>query len=118
MTDARDPIGFIPLTPRTFHILMALSAEARNGYRIMGAIEENSKGKVRVGPGTLYEALHRLRGRGLIEEADPAADEKSDGRKQRFYRCTTLGLRVLRAEAERLAADLELLRGSELSGGA
>ena len=96
---------------------MALSAEARNGYRIMGAIDENSQGKVRVGPGTLYEALHRLRGRGLIEEADPGAEEKTDGRRQRFYRCTTLGRRVLRAEAERLAADLELFRGAELGGG-
>ena len=117
MPDTRDPIDFIPLTPRTFHILMALSQEARNGYRIMGAIEENSQGKVRVGPGTLYEALHRLRKRGLIEEAEPSSQQKANGRGQRFYRCTRLGQRVFRAEAERLAADVELVRGTELGGG-
>lgn len=113
MTDSRDPIDFIPLTPRTFHILLALSVEPRNGYQIMGAIEDHSEGKVTVGPGTLYEALHRLRERGLIEEPS-VASEVRDGRGQRFYHCTRLGRRVLHAEAERLAADLELVRGMQL----
>jgi DNA-binding PadR family transcriptional regulator len=116
MTAMRDPIDFIPLTPRTFHILFALSEETRNGYQIMGAVEDHSQGKVTVGPGTLYEALHRLRKRGLIEEADATAAER-DGRGQRFYLCTSLGRRVLHAEAERLTADLELVRGVQLGDG-
>lgn len=116
MAPSRDPIDFIPLTPRTFHILMALTDEARNGYQIMGAIEANSKGRVRVGPGTLYEALHRLTSRGLIEEVEPSGGG-ADGRGQRFYSCTSLGQRVMRVEAERLAADVELVRGMETGGG-
>jgi DNA-binding PadR family transcriptional regulator len=103
--------AFIPLTPRTFHILLALVERPRNGYQIMGAVEENSRGRrgrASLGPGTLYESLHRLTGRGLIQEVTGAAGADPDGRGQRFYRLTPLGTRVVRAEAERLAGDVRL----------
>jgi DNA-binding PadR family transcriptional regulator len=103
-----QPAAYIPLTPRTFHILLALVERPRNGYQIMGAVEENSRGRASLGPGTLYESLHRLTGRGLIQEVTGAAGADPDGRGQRFYRLTPLGTRVVRAEAERLAGDVRL----------
>lgn len=94
----------LPLTPRVFHILLALTDSARNGYQIMSAVEANTAARVRIGPGTLYEALTRLTDQGLLEEvAGPV-----DGRRQRFYRLTSAGRSVLRAEAKRLAADVRL----------
>ncbi len=109
-----DPVDLIPLTPRTFHVLLALYERPRNGYQVMRAVEENSAGRAAIGPGTLYESLHRLADRGLIEEVEPgpktAAEVEVDGRGQRFYRLTAAGKQVLRAEAERLAGDVRLAR--------
>lgn len=105
-----ETAAFIPLTPRTFHILLALVPGPLNGYQIMGAVEENSHGRAPIGPGTLYESLHRLTGRRLIEEVTGSEGAGPDGRGQRFFRLTPLGTRVVRAEAERLAGDVRLAR--------
>lgn len=96
------------LTPRTFHILLALAERPRNGYQIMGAVEENSRGRAPIGPGTLYAALHRLAERGLIEEVSDPPDGETDGRGQRYYRLTAEGAGVAKSEAERLAGDVRL----------
>lgn len=70
-------------------ILVSLSDQPRHGYAIMTDVEELSG--VRIGPGTLYAALSRLEGRGLIE-ALPAED------RRRPYRITGAGVRTLRAQ--------------------
>jgi DNA-binding PadR family transcriptional regulator len=105
-----DAETFLPLTPRTFHILLALAPGPSNGYQIMTAVEEASRGSVTIGPGTLYEALHRMSRQGLIAEEAAPGGGRQDGRGQRYYRCTPLGTAVLRRETERLAADLTLAR--------
>lgn len=105
-----EPDAFLPLTPRTFHILLALAPGPSNGYQIMTAVEEASRGTVTIGPGTLYEALHRMSRQGLLAEEAAPEDERQDGRGQRYYRCTALGTAVLRRETERLAGDLSLAR--------
>jgi DNA-binding PadR family transcriptional regulator len=110
------PAAFLPLTPRTFHILLALVERPRNGYQIMGAVEEHSHGLAPIGPGTLYESLHRLAARGLIEEVTGAEGADQDGRGQRFFRLTPLGHRVVGAEAERLADDVRLARALRVLG--
>jgi DNA-binding PadR family transcriptional regulator len=60
---------------------------------------------VRLAPGTLYEALARLQGQGLIEPV-----ESHD--RRRPYRLTAVGARALRAhlDAQRRVADLGLRR--------
>ena len=60
---------------------------------------------MRVAPGTLYEALSRLEGQGLIEALD------SDDRR-RPYRLTAAGARALREhlQAQRHVADVGLRR--------
>jgi len=89
-------------------MLLGLSVEPLNGYRLMARIESNSRGAVRPGPGTLYERLNRMRAAGLIREVEVPSQE--DGRGQRCHELTGLGQRVLEAELDRLAADLDLGR--------
>ncbi len=98
------------LTPKVFHILVALAAEPMNGYRLGLRVEEASEGAIRMSPGTLYENLHRLAERGLIEEMADDSGERVDGRGQRFYGLTPAGLETLRVEVARLARDVDLAR--------
>jgi DNA-binding PadR family transcriptional regulator len=84
-------------------ILSSLADGAKHGYALMKDIEAFSG--VRLGPGTLYEALSRLEGQGLIEALS------SDDRR-RPYRLTAVGATALRSHlaAQRRVADLGLRR--------
>lgn len=105
----RPPAEFLPLTPAVFHILIALADGEAHGYAIMREVSERSQGTVRLGPGTLYGAIGRLLGEGLIEESDERPDPAMDDERRRYYRLTNLGGRVLAAETERLE---ELVRAA------
>lgn len=98
--------GFLPLSPKVFHLLMALADRPMNGYQLGQSIEETTDGALRLSPGSLYENIHRLKMRGLIEEISATVGDRRDGRGQRFYELTDLGLGVLRAEVARLTRDL------------
>lgn len=100
----------LPLAPKVFHILVAIASEPLNGYRVGLQVEESSGGTIRLSPGTLYENLHRLAQRGFIEEMEEGLQSKTDGRGQRFYTLTDLGLEVLKAETQRLERDLKSAR--------
>ena len=93
----------LPLSPAVFHILLALADGERHGYGIMQEVKLRTEGRVHLGPGTLYGAIKRLLKKGLIEEADERPDPNLDDERRRYYRLTDFGLRVLRAEAARLA---------------
>ena len=108
------PEDLIPLTPRVFHILLALVDEEQHGYRIMKEVETRSGGKVRIGPGTLYEAIHRLVKNQLIEESSDRPDAAMDDQRRRYYKLTQLGRGVLAAESERLAALVGFARSKDL----
>ena len=97
------PEDLIPLTPRVFHILLALVDEEQHGYRIMKEVETRNGGKVRIGPGTLYEAIQRLAKNQLIEESSDRPDAAMDDQRRRYYLLTALGKKVAVAEAERMA---------------
>ena len=94
----RSATDVLPLSPQVLHILLALADGELHGYGIMQEVEERTNGTVKLGPGTLYGAIRRLREDGLIEER-PGADER-----RRNYRLTAFGRRVARAEVERLEA--------------
>ena len=66
-----------PLTPAVLHILLALSSEERHGYGIMKQVNADSRGKVTMGPGTLYGSLARMMEAGLIRESDKKADPEA-----------------------------------------
>jgi DNA-binding PadR family transcriptional regulator len=87
------------------HILLALADGDCHGYGIKQEVERHTEGAVRLGPGTLYEAIQRLEQTGLIAEVDPP--EQDDDRPRRFYRLTKRGWRVLREEMDRLQRLLD-----------
>jgi DNA-binding PadR family transcriptional regulator len=96
----------LPLTPLSYHILMALVEGERHGYAILRDIEERAAGAVRPGTGTLYAAIQRLVDEGAIEESTARRSADDDARR-RYYRLTTFGRGLARAETLRLARLLD-----------
>lgn len=90
-----------PLTPAVFHILLALSRKDGHGYAIMKQVAADSRGKVKMGPGTLYGSLGRMIEAGLIRESDKKIDPEMDDERRVYYEITGLGQRALAAELER-----------------
>jgi DNA-binding PadR family transcriptional regulator len=91
----------IPLTPAVFYILLALSNQDRHGYDIMLQVRQDSSGKIRMGPGTLYGSIKRMLDAGLIEETEDKSDPNLDNQRRRYYRLTSLGKKLLSAELVR-----------------
>ncbi len=103
-----DVEGYLPLSAREFHILLAVSEDPLNGYQLSQSVEETSNGMVRLSPATQYVNLHRLVEQGLLREVTGRERHRANGRGQRFWALSPLGARVLRAEANRLAGDAAL----------
>jgi DNA-binding PadR family transcriptional regulator len=100
-----DPGDLLPLTPVALNILLALADAERHGYGIMLEVRERTGGRVRLGPGTLYGAIKRLKEGGVIEESGekrPDPGEAPDDERRRYYRLSGFGAEVLAAEVERL----------------
>lgn len=109
-----------PLPAAAFQILLALAEGALHGYAIMRQVEEQTSGKTRLGPGTLYSSIQALLEEGLIEEIErEGAPEVSQAPKdrRRLYRLTSSGRRVARSEAERLADILRIARATKILRG-
>ena len=111
---AANPEELLPLTPRVFHILLALVDGPEHGYQIMKEVEARSGGKVRIGPGTLYEGVQRLVKNGLIEESTERPEAELDDQRRRYYQLTDLGQQTLEAEADRLADLVGFARSKKL----
>ncbi len=106
----------LPLTPATLHILMTLHDGPMHGYGIKREVEERTSGLVRLGAGTLYEAIQRLEQKELITRAKPPAGVEVESKRWRFYRITAYGKKVLRAELHRLETDVSYARAKGLVG--
>jgi DNA-binding PadR family transcriptional regulator len=98
-----------PLTEASFYILIALG-EPLHGYGVMQKVEELSRGRVQLGPGTLYGALSNLQSFGLIEGVEDAG--ANDRRK--LYCMTEVGRKVAEHEIERF--DEMARHGQQLLG--
>ena len=92
--------SFLPLSPASLHILLALAGEERHGYHIMQEISKHSQGQYKIGPGTLYDNLQKMMKQGLVEESRRAGPDEDS--RRRYYRLTCLGRSVLGAEVNRL----------------
>lgn len=94
-----------PLTPAVFALLLALHQGERHGYALMADVEELTEGTIRLGPGTLYRSLQRMRVESLVEEIEAPEETPHDRRaeRRRSYRITETGRDAARAEALRLA---------------
>ena len=97
---------FLPLTETSFCILAALSAP-RHGYGVMQRVEAASRGRIRLGPGTLYGALTSLLRQGLIERT---GETDEGGERRKLYVLTDLGRAVVDAEGRRLVEIVNVSR--------
>jgi DNA-binding PadR family transcriptional regulator len=113
MSDSSRTSSFLPLTPAVFHLLLALADTDRHGYGIAKEVAERTGGRVRLGPGTIYGTLNRMRDAGLVEERRAAGPAGHDERR-RYYRITPLGRDVARAEARRLVELVGIARDKAL----
>ncbi len=87
------------MTEATFYILLSL-IHPSHGYGMMQSIKELSKGRLIMGPGTLYGVLTRMNKEdliGLVEE---------EGRKK-TYHITALGIEALKEEYQRLKNQVD-----------
>ena len=103
-----------PLPSAAFQILLSLADEDRHGYGIMRQVAEQTSGRMRLGPGTLYSSIQALVGEGFIEEVDLREDEKLGHERRRYYRLTSAGRKLARSEAERLADLLRVARAKKI----
>ena len=97
-----------PLTTASLHTLLCLVEGERHGYAIAREVEVTTQGRVKMGPGTLYGCLHRLRDGGFVAECD--APEESASERRRYYRLTETGRAALEDAASQLQGDLRLLQ--------
>lgn len=89
-----------PLTEPMYYVLMSFLRQEMCGTEITEFVERKTKGRVRLGPGTLYTLLAKFQDEGLIEEAGV------DGRK-RSYRLTGKGRAAFEEELARLRACVD-----------
>ncbi len=106
-----------PLPAAAFQIMLALSAGELHGYAIMREIEEQTGGRLRLGPGTLYGSIQALLEGKLIEEVDGPADTGETRERRRYYRLTAAGRKRMRSEAERMADILRVARARKILRG-
>jgi DNA-binding PadR family transcriptional regulator len=90
-----------------FEILLSLAGSRLHGYAIIEDITERSNGALTVRPGTLYRAISRLLGAGLINEVGEDA-------RRRYYTLTSAGRQAAATEARRLARQVSTARARRL----
>jgi DNA-binding PadR family transcriptional regulator len=113
----KDPEALLPLKQSNYRVLLALTdGEWLHGYAIMQAVAEMSAGRETILPGTLYAALARMVDEGLVEGREAPDDDRSGGPARRYYRRTSFGRAVARAESERLRALLEIAVAQRIIG--
>jgi transcriptional regulator len=88
-----------PLLPGTLDLLIlkALSLQPLHGLGVSRRVEQMTRGEYRVGPGSLFPALHRLEQKGWLVASE---GESENRRRAKFYRLTRTGERQLRKETE------------------
>ena len=99
---------FQALTEQMFYILLCLKDECC-GMDIMARVEQITAGRVKVGPGTLYNLLEQFAAAAFIRQT------KVEGRR-RSYILTDRGRRTLEDEYQRirtLARDYARMMGEE-----
>jgi DNA-binding PadR family transcriptional regulator len=93
-------------------MLLALADGARHGYALKRHVEERTAGQIKLGPGTLYETIHRLEESGLIEETAAAEPANGQEAQRRYYALTERGWSVLKIELSQLGRLLDEARAN------
>lgn len=85
---------YIPMTETAFYILFCLR-KPNHGYGISLKVKELTKGRIVIGPGTMYGTLSKMEKDGLIKfvcEED----------KRKIYEISNLGKEILDLELSRI----------------
>jgi len=111
--------GSLPLLKGTLDLLIlkALSCEPTHGYGLAIWLERHSAGALIAEDSALYQALHRLEGRGLVA-AEWGVTENN--RRARYYQLTEAGRLRLTEQADewsRYAASVTALLAIESPSG-
>jgi DNA-binding PadR family transcriptional regulator len=104
-----------PLTPAVYHILLSLADGEKHGYGIMKNVEAQTRGRIKMGPGTMYGSIKRMLAAGLIEETAERPDPELDDERRRYYKLTAAGRKVAVAETQRLTQILKIARQKHIS---
>lgn len=97
------------LTESMFYVLMAFASSPMCGIDVADYIEKRTKGRVLLGPATLYTILGKFEKEKWIKETEV------EGRK-RTYRITEKGLEAYEQEVKRLKACLFDAEEADLEG--
>ena len=92
--DKRIQRIYAPMTESAFYILFSLQTES-HGYGIGQRIKELTRGRLIIGPGTMYGTLSKMEADGLIRFT-------REWEKKKLYGITPLGREVLELEKERI----------------
>jgi DNA-binding PadR family transcriptional regulator len=106
-----------PLPSAAFQILLSLVDEDLHGYGIMRHVADQTDGRMRLGPGTLYSSIQTLLEEKFIEEVGQREDTKLGHERRRYYRLTPTGRKLARSEAQRLADLLRVARAKKILRG-
>jgi DNA-binding PadR family transcriptional regulator len=83
----------------------------------MRQVEEQTGGRLRLGPGTLYGSIQALLEGKLIEEVYRPEESEDRQERRRYYRLTANGRKVARSEAEKMADVLRVARARKILRG-
>ena len=102
------------LSRSAFLVLLALADRPRHGLGIVERVEAIARGRMKMGPGTLYGTLQKLAASGLIRETSDPPDPDDDDSRRRYYKLTPRGDKALREEAGRLRTLVDAAAMSHL----
>lgn len=102
----------VSLSPAMLHILLCLAPGERHGYALKREIARRTDGRVTLGPGALYGSIAKLLDHGLIEESEERPDPHLDDERRRYYRLTSHGREVAKAEVARMRDLVDLASAS------
>ena len=111
-----------PLPAAAFQILLSLAEGDLHGYAIMRQVEEQTAGKVRLGPGTLYSSIQALLEEGFDRRSRAASSDRrrlghEPQDRRRLLPPDLRRKKVARTEAERLADILRVARAKKILQG-
>ena len=95
---ARDTLNLLQGTVDVL-ILKTLSWQAMHGYAISQWVGQRSGGDLALEDAALYQALHRLERKGLIESEWGLSE---NNRRAKFYNMTSAGRAALKSEVAAL----------------
>ena len=95
------PSDAMTLLPGTVDVLIlkALTWGPMHGYALSNLVRDRSDGSLSLEDAALYQGLHRLERRGLVESEWGLSE---NNRKAKFYSLTTAGRGALRNEVAEL----------------